>query len=217
MAATDRQNSSKIYLEARSHATMRLSHIKHCAQSERRTLPPPSNISAEQLKYRKAMSKTAETEWQQQLSKSLKPPQRKSRDVTQQRPPSLSATHPYNYAQLPTKITNPSPPNSTREMHERAIPLLVKPATSVSHKRDMSMSDSPPPWRQYTDPMWQTSSDPHFWSVNRTILRSDRLVDPGNAISPTWMIGLPFGGMTEMAHSYPQNEVVAPNTYSRDE
>ena len=73
-------------------------------------------------------------------------------------------------------------------------------------KTDLSTSSRRPadePWRLYTDPMLQTSSDPHYWSTNRTILKSDGHTDPGNVVSPTWMVGLPFGSMTEMAQSYP--------------
>ena len=51
--------------------------------------------------------------------------------------------------------------------------------------------------------MWQTSSDPNFWNNNRTVLKSDSSIEPGNVLSPTWMIGLPFGSMTEMAGMYP--------------
>jgi hypothetical protein len=54
--------------------------------------------------------------------------------------------------------------------------------------------------------MWQTSMEPPYWSTNRTILRCDRNLEPGNVVSPTWMIGLPCGGMIEMAHYYPSED-----------
>lgn len=53
------------------------------------------------------------------------------------------------------------------------------------------------------DPMFQTSTDPHYWSTNCTVLKADTSIGVGNVISPTCMVGLPFGGMTEMALPLP--------------
>ena len=48
------------------------------------------------------------------------------------------------------------------------------------------------------DPMFQTSTNAHFWSTNCTVLKVDTCIRHGNVTSPTCMVGLPFGSMTEM-------------------
>lgn len=63
----------------------------------------------------------------------------------------------------------------------------------------------------YTDPMMQTSTVPHYWSTNFTVLRADTSTVPGNVVSPTCMVGLPFGGMVEMTLPHPDGEIKDPS------
>lgn len=130
-----------------------------------------------------------------QSSKKQAPPHH----VTSTRPPSLSATHPANYAKpMSTPMSKAMPPPPSPGFPTQKLSLVAK-----SPQLSLSTPSSPPPeppWRKYTDPMWQTSTDPHFWATNRTILRSDRHIKPGNVVSPTWMIGLPCGGKSSFGY-----------------
>lgn len=111
----------------------------------------------------------------------------------QQKLPSLAATHPAKYCQKPSNTMLPSPPSSPPCSADRVLPPSAEiPPTQLPTPAPEE------PWPVYTDPMLQTSSDPHFWGTNCTILRADRKIEPGNVISPTAMVGLPCGGMIEM-------------------
>lgn len=91
---------------------------------------------------------------------------------------------------LPSPPSSPqaplkSVPESTRSKHFTGKPPRLQ---SVEH------------WRPtFSDPTMQTSIDPHFWSTNCTVLKADTHLKIGSVISPTCMVGLPFGSMTEMA------------------
>ena len=115
------------------------------------------------------------------------------RAKAQQKFSSLAATHPAKYRQVPPNTMLPSPPSSPSCSPDQALPL---PTEMPPPQLPTPAPEAP--WGVYTDPMLQTSSDPHFWGTNCTILRADRNLEPGNVISPTAMIGLPCGGMIEM-------------------
>ena len=61
--------------------------------------------------------------------------------------------------------------------------------------------------------MLQTSTEPHYWSTNCTVLKADTSLDPGNVVSPTCMVGLPFGGMVEMILPLPKGEITGRSDY----
>ncbi|KAK3697711.1 hypothetical protein LTR37_017293 [Vermiconidia calcicola] len=111
------------------------------------------------------------------------------RAKAQQKFSSLAATHPAKYRQVPPNTMLPSPPSSPSCSPDQALPL---PTEMPPPQLPTPAPEAP--WGVYTDPMLQTSSDPHFWGTNCTILRADRNLEPGNVISPTAMIGLPCGG-----------------------
>lgn len=187
----------------RQHPTVRLSHIQPAADPP---LRPKQHLDAdfmvEKSKYHDAMTKTISAEFNQHITKTLAPPS--SRD-TNKTLPSLAATHPANYSAQARKMMPPPPP----PLHRNREYVQTLPSHTLAprpHGPTLESSPAEAPWRQYTDPMWQTSSDPHYWSRNRTVLKSDCNIEIGNVTSPTWMIGLPFGGMTEMAMCYPQVE-----------
>ena len=140
------------------------------------------------------------------------PQKRSSRDKSNPQPKTtgfaLAATHPSKYNQQVSQLMGPPPLPPT----PRYTPEQTPPRQVVTPDR----ATPEPQWRTYTDPMWQTSSDPHYWSTNCTILKSDRCLETGNVVSPTWMIGLPCGGMVEMAHHYPSEERLQ-RAKSRDE
>ena len=146
-------------------------------------------------------------QWSEQLSMPLSPSSGSSRDAKQSRPPALAATHPSKYGSQTSPSSMPPPPPPQLLPMQSIKQTLLPPTKSFSG--DHASQYSPPtdvPWRVYTDPMWQTSSDPHFWSVNRTVLKADSSTEVGNVVSPTWMVGLPFGSITEMAECYPSGE-----------
>ena len=94
----------------------------------------------------------------------------------------------------------PSPPQSPR-MSTRPSPVPIRNvAVRKSSSHPKTLTGNRP---AYDDPMMQTSTDPHYWAVNCTVLKADTRMEPGNVISPTCMIGLPFGGMVEMTLPLP--------------
>ena len=188
--------------DARRHPTFRLSHIDHPKQTQ---INMQESIAkgtlADESKYHDAMSRTTQMQWNEQMTKSFLPPS--SRDFTQKRL-SLAATHPAEYGHQTSKMVAMPPSSSFPTGHGKQV---LPPSTIPAEAEFKTMlPPEEPPWRLYTDPKWQTSSDPHFWSNNRTILKSDGSTENGNVVSPTWMVGLPFGSMTEMAESYPCDE-----------
>ena len=133
--------------------------------------------------------------------------------------PSLAATHPSQHVSRTAHTVPPlpRPDNAFKDItHLPTPPSSHSPPSAPSRYRDPSSTPTPaeraasrsstssqPPWRQYSDPMWQTSTDPAYWDRrDGSPLRADTCLEPGNVVSPTHMIGLPFGGMVEMAHYY---------------
>jgi hypothetical protein len=157
--------------------------------------------SAGKYQYHEAISRKTEKSFNEQLARSFASPI-ESREVAQGRPPSLAATHPALYKSKPSNTKN-QPPAST-SMQSGKWTSLSSSQSPLSTSSNFALPAAEVPWRFYADPMYQTSSDPQYWATNRTILKVDANTEHGNVISPTWMVGLPFGSMTEMAEAYPE-------------
>ena len=187
---------------SRSHPTLRFSHIQHTAS------PGHSIARAEILKasagkhqYHEAISRNTEKSFNEQLARSFASPI-ESREVAQGRPPSLAATHPALYK--PKSSNSESQPPASTSMQSGKRTSLSSSQSPLSTSSSFALPGTEVPWRSYADPMYQTSSDPQYWATNRTILKVDANTEHGNVISPTWMVGLPLGSMTEMAEAYPE-------------
>jgi hypothetical protein len=102
--------------------------------------------------------------------------------------------------------TLPSPPSSPQPVpRQSSVPkhgAQSRPASSRPKSNKVGRSSC-------NDPMLHTSTDPHYWAVNCTVLKADTNIEIGNVTSPTCMIGLPFGGMVEMALPMPSRESAA--------
>jgi hypothetical protein len=166
---------------------MRWSNIQHNTSSIVNSQEDDIDMtSAKKSKYHEAVSRSTKDRFDQELARAFLG----SRDVEAQQPvqkkahPSLAATHPSLYQNSPQK----SSPTSIQSNK------LVSLSPDRSPWTTLPSSSMPPPtlpWRQETaDPMWQASSDPHYWTRNRTILKVDASVDHGNVVSPTWMVGM---------------------------
>lgn len=133
-------------------------------------------------------------------ARALTPKRRQSRDTRKaNRPVSLAATHPANYARSPSiAALRPLP------SHLFARPtsqLATPPSSTTTSPPQAALNKSPVelPWRQYTDAMHQTSWDTHVWTQSWGRLRADTEIELGYVTSSVPMLGLPFGSMTEMA------------------
>ena len=186
--------------EPRSHPTMRLSHIQHNTSSSVISQQDETDMtSAKKAKYHEAVSQSTRNRFEQELSNAFAMPlgQGSRDEVDEAQQPaqrkarvSLAATHPSLYHHSPQK---PLPPSM---QSDRAVSL----SPDQSSFSPLPSSSSPPvelPWRKAAaDPKWQTSSDPHYWTVNRTVLKADTSVEHGNVVSPAFMIGAGFSSMT---------------------
>ena len=123
------------------------------------------------------------------------------------RRPSLAATHPANYGSKTSHINKslslPLPPYFAKQRTQQPTPPYSALSTPLPVPED-SLPELP--WLTYTDPMRQASTEPACARPYLTVLQRDTNLDHGNVISPTFMIALPFGTATEMAHYYPLEE-----------
>jgi hypothetical protein len=165
---------------------MRLSHIQRDTSTGVNSRQNEiDKISAKKSKYHEAVSQSTKDRFDQELARAFLG----SRDDEAQQPvqrkahSSLAATHPSLYHNSPKK-SSPIYMQSDK---------LVSLPPDQSQLSTLPSSNLPPvalPWRKDTaDHMWQISSDPHYWTTNRTVLKADANIDHGNVVSPTWMIG----------------------------
>jgi hypothetical protein len=160
---------------------MRLSHIQHNTSSIVNSQQDDIDIaSAKKSKYHEAVSRSTKDRFDQELARAFLG----SRDDEAQEPvqrkahSSLAATHPSLYHKSPVK------PSPTFIESDKLVSL------SPDKNQWSTLPSSSLPWRKDTaDPMWQMSSDPHYWTRNRTILKVDANVEHGNVLSPTFMVG----------------------------
>lgn len=180
------KNGTSGVMEPRSHPTIRLPHIQHNTSTGVNSQHNEIEMtSAKKSMYHEAVSRKTQVHFDELLAKAFLG----SRDSEAQQPverktrSSLAATHPSLYHNPPEK----SPPTSMQS------DKLVSSSPDESQSSTLPSSGLPPaalPWRKDTaDPMWQTSSEPHYWTRNRTILKVDASVEHGNVVSPTWMVG----------------------------
>jgi hypothetical protein len=99
----------------------------------------------------------------------------------------------------------PSPPTSPPNIIVEVPPDFTKPGKLTTSRPGKQPHDVS--YRAFSGPMLQTSTVPPRWSTNCTVLKADTSIDVGNVTSPTCMIGLPFGGMTEMTLPLPPGEI----------
>ena len=188
---------------SRSHPTLRLSHIQHALSAGHdKSRAEVVKASAGKYQYHEAISRETERSFNEQLTRSFSSPV-KSREVAQGMPPSLAATHPALYQSTPSTAEKQRSTSTSMPSGKRTSLSSQSPQSSSSN---IASPAAGVPWRLYADPMYQTSSDPQYWGANRTILKVDASTENGNVISPTWMVGLPFGSMTEMAEAYPEHD-----------
>lgn len=208
--ATRVQHTAAVTMQDLKQPSLRLSQSHHAATDSIEAQSARIGTIKKEAEYHEAMHRSIEANFNKQISKNFAPPKKHPRDSAPR--VSLAATHPSNYGpQSSQKLMPPPPlplPSNLRTLKtEQTPPKRLEVTSSIStNSQSTSEASEVAPWRVYTDPMWQTSMEPPDWTTNRTILRCDRRLDPGNVISPTWMIGLPCGGMVEMAHCYPSED-----------
>ena len=105
---------------------------------------------------------------------------------------SLAATHPALYHKIQDVAAKKMPPP----------PLPSKLKTNSQSPFKVKLPSGQP----YTDPKQLESVEPRFADPGLRMLKID--VDPSipHVVSPVFMIGLPFGGMSEAAHIYPKTD-----------
>nr|POE78054.1 hypothetical protein CFP56_09695 [Quercus suber] len=101
-------------------------------------------------------------------------------------PPPVPRRH-----KLATQAVSPNPYSSKTNV--RACPAV---SPSCSSTRCF-------PHTHLLDPMMQHSNSPTLWLYDANVDRRDTDLTNGNVTSPLAMVGLPLGGMIEMANYYP--------------
>jgi hypothetical protein len=95
---------------------------------------------------------------------------------------------------LPYKVIKP---------RQNARTMSQDPPSAYKVAIKLEKDDSPPADEK---PKIRNSSDVPEWTTNFTVLKCDTRLGCGNVTSPTFMVGLPFGGITEMACYYPSEQ-----------
>ncbi|KAK5168830.1 uncharacterized protein LTR77_006139 [Saxophila tyrrhenica] len=108
-------------------------------------------------------------------------------------------------ANYPASEALPTPPATPQQRSKASSPrmsiALQPPNTAVTRRRGEGGPKS------NHDSKLQTAIEPPHWSTNCTVLKADSSTDKGNVVSPTCMVGLPFGGMVEMMLPLPGGEI----------
>lgn len=184
-------------------------HPSNYAQATNKTMPPPQPPLPKARKVSFAeLGKTAAHKTGNQLRLSngyptpaASPEETAEDDATAQnsinQPLSLSPSSRRTSTSCPLDLPSPQTKSPSakveRPWEAHNDPTVIHPSAS--------RCDSP----YLTQLQFTTSDRPPLWWRNGTVLRSDTELSNG-AISPTHMIGLPFGSMVEMAHYYPPEE-----------
>lgn len=108
-------------------------------------------------------------------------------------------------AKLPSSLMGPPPVPWRREAsngsHCPSLPFPPTPPESPSTPLS-SLSERYLPHTYLLDPMMLHSNAPTEWLYDANVDRRDTDIANGNVTSPLAMIGLPLGGMIEMANAY---------------
>nr|POF27646.1 hypothetical protein CFP56_71455 [Quercus suber] len=125
---------------------------------------------------------------------------------------------------LPGASMSPSPEPQAKTKSSMGPPpvpqrhRLMTPTTSSSPCSSRTTSYRSPPGNEscssarclphthLLDPMMQHSKSPTLWLYDANVDRRDTDLANGNVTSPLAMIGLPLGGMVEMANYYPPDK-----------
>jgi hypothetical protein len=111
----------------------------------------------------------------------------------------------YHFSQSTTML--PSPPSSpTATLQTPPLPKSKITTTSSLTKEKVGKPANALPLESFPDPMMQTSTVPFYWGSDCTVLKADTSIQHGSVTSPTCMVGLPFGSMTEMSLPHPGSE-----------
>lgn len=152
-------------------------------------------------------------------------PAHKSRAQKAERPPSLSATHPYQYRAPPAQMVAPSQPampvlppaQKPLPYPSQSMPTPSSATSSYSNStksKDRSPqprdSSSPvfsgKPWERSTDPMGHVLGSAPNTKAASFYVPADLDMAVGNVTSPTAMHVSPFGTLIEVANRYPSDE-----------
>ncbi|KAK5124560.1 hypothetical protein LTR85_001777 [Meristemomyces frigidus] len=141
-----------------------------------------------------------------------------SSDTSATRAPSLAATRPAQY-KAPTASSamtavqkrasvamSTAPDISSGPAPTASVPVPQPRLTSGTSSTQPAKLPTPP-WAQVLDPMLQTSSRVRKAEVHLQGMAPEAFLSGDLVLSPVQMIGLPFGGVIEQAHRYPDKRV----------